>query len=330
MKHSPFQKMVNIVTWNVNGLRTRIIDDKDSKQFSTKTDIHKTSHLGKLIEEFHPDIICFNETRCCLEKTQEFKITKQFPYCYYSSSELKGARSGNRYSGVAVWSRFKPYKVSTELPFISTPNKEGRIITLYFNEFILINTYQPNTGTNFDHRITEWDPAMNLYLQFLKENYNIPIIWTGDLNIARTHHDLFIGDVRYHLDKQGILKYDLEKEQQKLLETPIMKGTGKSALPGFTREERENFEDILSLGYVDVWRHLNPDTTFNGYTWWNMRIKPYRSQNKGWRIDYFVIDDKHINKILDCKVFKHIGETTNGDKIGSDHAPIGITLNCKL
>ena len=111
-----------------------------------------------------------------------------------------------------------------------------------------------------------------------------------------------------------------------MLETALMKGIGESALPGFTKEERDNFQDILDLGYIDVWRHLHPQDTFQGYTWWNMRMKPYRLLDKGWRIDYFVIDQEHIDQVRDCRVFKHIGETEDGSKIGSDHAPIGLEI----
>jgi exodeoxyribonuclease III len=301
--------MVKIVSWNVNGLRTRIVDHLESKQFSKKTQIDSTSHLGKLIDEFDPDIICFGETRCSFQLMEQFEIPGF--YRYSSSSELEGARSGNRYSGTAIWTKLKPYKVLTQLPFLPQPNLEGRFIALYFNRFILIHVYQPNSGSNFQHRITEWDPAMGLYLQFLKDNYTIPIIWTGDLNVAHTHQDVFFGDNLTHQDNSTF---------QKQLNTNLI------TLPGFTKEERDNFSDILSLGFTDVWRHLHPDQSFQGFTWWDMRRKTYRLLDKGWRIDYFVINNLHLNLVEDCQVFKHIGETQDGSKIGSDHAPIGLTI----
>ena len=124
-------EMVKIVSWNVNGLRTRIVDHLESKQFSKKTQIYSTSHLGKLIEEFDPDIICFGETRCNSQLMEQFEIPGF--YRYSSSSELDGARSGNRYSGTAIWTKLKPYKVLTQLPFLPQPNLEGRFIALYFN-----------------------------------------------------------------------------------------------------------------------------------------------------------------------------------------------------
>jgi exodeoxyribonuclease-3 len=303
--------MVKIVSWNVNGLRTRIVDHLESKQFSKKTQIDSTSHLGKLIEEYDPDIICFGETRCSYQLMEQFEIPGF--YRYSSSSELEGARSGNRYSGTAIWTKLKPYKVLTQLPFLTQPNLEGRFIALYFNHFIIIHVYQPNSGSNFQHRITEWDPAMGLYLEFLKENHSIPIIWTGDLNVAHTHQDVFFGNPEQPLSKS--------------LDTNIMKGIGNHALPSFTKEERDNFSDILDLGFTDVWRYLHPNELYQGFTWWNMRMKPYRLLDKGWRIDYFVISNSHLDLVEDCQVFKHIGETQDGTKIGSDHAPIGLTIN---
>lgn len=322
--------MLKIVSWNVNGLRTRIIDNKESKDFKTKTIIEGDSHLGNLVNDFNPDIICFQETRCGQLNTDKFEI--QDYHRFYNSSELTGARSGDRYSGVAIWSKIKPNLVVTELPTLSSPNKEGRILILYYDHFILINTYQPNTGTNFDYRITEWDPAMAEFLEILNTETNLPIIWTGDLNIARTHQDIFVGDIRYQF-RNNTEKIDteekLKEKETKYLETDIMKGIGENAMVGFTREERENFREILDLGFTDVWRHLNPNTKFDGYTWWNMRYKPYRKLNRGWRIDYFVINNQYLDLATECKVFKHIGEPNNNDdngKVGSDHAPIGLTI----
>lgn len=312
--------MVKIVSWNVNGLRTRIVDHLESKQFSKKTQIDSTSHLGKLIDEYDPDIICFGETRCSFQLMEQFDIPGF--YRYSSSSELEGARSGNRYSGTAIWTKLKPYKVLTQLPFLPQPNLEGRFIALYFNHFILIHVYQPNSGSNFQYRIAEWDPAMGLYLQFLKDNYTIPIIWTGDLNVAHTHQDVFLGNPEHHLTNKNLSL----SQPDKLLNTNLMKGIGHQALPGFTKEERDNFSDILALGFTDVWRHLHPNQSFQGFTWWDMRRKPYRLLDKGWRIDYFVISNLHLDLVQDCQVFKHIGETQDGSKIGSDHAPIGLTI----
>jgi len=245
------------------------------------------------------------------------------------SSSLKKGRTGDRYAGVAVWTRFKPNYVCDLLPTLSQPDIEGRILTLFFNTFILINTYQPNAGSNFQYRISEWDPAMSQYLNSLKESSpDTPIIWTGDLNIARTPVDVFFGDItsqkKYMIDPNK-----LEMSRIKYWKSDLIKGIGDKARGGFTIEERENFSDILDNGFIDVWRHVHPDIEYDGYTWWNMRIPPYRPLNKGWRIDYFVINKSHIDRVNQCRVFKHIGETTKNTlgKYGSDHAPICLDIS---
>lgn len=320
--------MVKITSWNVNGLRTRIVDNLDASQFREKTEIVTDSNLGELIEEFDPDILCFTETRCSLMTAQKFNIPGYYKY-YNSSRSLEKGRSGDRYSGVAVWTRLKPYYVSDQLPTLAQSDIEGRILTLYYDNFILINTYQPNAGSNFQYRISEWDPAMGEYLSLLKRQCpDIPIIWAGDLNIARTPEDVFFGDIRHH--KKHLTDPNLlEKAKIKYWETNKIKGIGDQALAGFTKEERDNFQDILNDGFIDVWRHLHPNDIYDGYTWWNMRIPPYRPQNKGWRIDYFVLDENHIHLVKECRVFKHIGEKTKSTigKYGSDHAPIVLEIN---
>lgn len=319
--------MVKIVSWNVNGLRTRIVDNLDSSQFSEKTEIQSNSNLGELISEFNPEIICFSETRCSQDTMKKFNIPGF--YNYYNSSQGEKHRAGDRYSGVAIWTQIKPNHICYDLPTLSQPDLEGRIITLYFNNFILINTYVPNAGSNFDYRITQWDPAMGEYLQILTQQCpDIPIIWTGDLNVARTPQDVFFGDIKHHYPQKTLAQ--LKQLETNFYQKPLFTGIGPNALPGFTREERENFNDILQLGYTDVWRHFNPNLKFDGYTWWNMRCPPQRPRNQGWRIDYFLINNAHLHLIKSCQIFKHIGEKTKKDKtinkLGSDHCPIGLEI----
>ena len=321
--------MVKIVSWNVNGLRTRIVDNLDSSKFTEKNSIQSNSNLGELITEFDPDIICFSETRCSEDTMKKFKI-KHY-YQYSNSSKGLKSRSGDRYSGVAIWTKIKPIECILDLPTQSQPDIEGRIITLYFKNFILINTYVPNAGTNFDYRITQWDPAIAEYLTILQSS-DLPIIWTGDLNVARSPKDVFFGDVtHYHKNHKNKTQEQLNAIKIKYHKTPIIQGIGPKALAGFTKEERDGFQDILDLGFTDIWRHLNPNLEFNGYTWWNMRIPKYRNDNKGWRIDYFIINTKYIDLIKSCYVAKHIGETTKKNteinKLGSDHAPICLDIN---
>ena len=318
-------QMVKIISWNVNGLRTRILDQKDSSQFKGKSCIDQDSSLGNLLQEYDADIICFSETRCSIETAQKFQI--EGFHTYWSSSQGIKGRVGDRYSGVAIWSKIPAEAVYDTLPSLEKPDLEGRILTLYYKDFVLVHTYQPNSGTNFEYRTQKWDPAMIDYLEMLGKECDCPVIFTGDLNVAHKPIDLHIGDPQYHFrnhknrnDQEWIVKQTTKYHQ-----TAKMLGTAKNTSAGFTKLERDNFTELLSTGYIDIYRHLNPDKQYSGYTWWDMRIKPYRKMNRGWRIDYFLINKKYIDIITDFQVFKHIGEIE--PKIASDHAPIGITLN---
>ena len=271
---------LKIATWNVNGLRSYIVDNLPSKKFQTKTAIQPDSNLGELIAKFDPDIICFQETRCNSATMERFQIPGY--HNYHSSSQGTGARAGNRYSGVAVWSKIPAKDVFTNIPTLSQPltsaDHEGRFICLDFGPEIghLINTYQPNAGTNFQYRINRWDPAIRKYISSLLEA-NHPVIWCGDLNVARTALDLHIG------------KPSLKKEMNhwESLDRPGPDESSPSNYrwnPGFTTEERLNLELTLETGLVDAWRHLHPDAEYTGYTWWNQRVPAYRKADRGWRI----------------------------------------------
>ena len=312
--------MTKIISWNVNGLRTRIIDDKDAKQFGEKTEIDLESSLGELINSFEPDILCFQETRCSLETAKKFNLTDW--YCYYNSSKsLEKGRTGDRYSGVAVWVKKtygEPISVSNELYTLPEEEKEGRILTLEFDDFVLINTYVPNAGTNFDYRISYWDPAMKLYLETLREDYpKKGIVWAGDLNVAHKENDLFLTEPKYHYRKHKKVE-----DKEWLVSKKVKLNTEK--MPGFTIEEREGFGEILEDGYLDVWRELHPEVEYDGYTWWNMRIPSNRQLNRGWRIDYFIVNREFRDRLVKCETFPKIGFR---EKLSSDHCPIGLEFN---
>jgi exodeoxyribonuclease-3 len=316
---------VRIVTWNVNGLRSFIVDNESSARFKGKREIKRESNLGTLIGEYNPDILCFQETRCTEEMGEQFAIEGY--HKYFSSSEGSGGRAGNRYSGVAIWSKIPALEVVKGLPTLDgteSGDNEGRFIAIDLGPDIgmLINTYQPNSGTNFDYRVRRWDPAMKAYLSQLKEAGR-PVIWCGDLNVARTVNDIYQGK-----PKPG---QDVAKLHAKLLGT---KGPTPESAPtykymaGFTQEERQGIEEVLSSGYIDAWRELHPDAAHGGYTWWNPKIKAFRPADKGWRIDYFILDEAHRDRLLSCEVRPHIGTQSKAavDKYGSDHGVVTLRL----
>ena len=278
--------MPTIISWNVNGLRSNIVGGKHISNKSAKyTSIDTETNLGEIIKNYNPDIFCFQETRC--DSTAALDIFKFSDYHqYFNSSKGIGARSGARYSGTAIWSKEKPENVLYNIPDFE--DNEGRIIIAEYRDFILINTYVPNSGSNFEYRISCWNVAIKAYLSSLAL-LDKSIIWTGDLNVAYT-----IDDTCYTKSKYN-----------------------SSTIAGCLKEEIEDFKNILKSGFVDAYRKFkNPQET--EHTWFfNKRC---RELNKGMRIDYFIIDTKLAEKVLDCGVIKESGLKTT--PLGSDHLAI--------
>lgn len=273
---------MKIISWNVNGFRSNIISKgKYTGKFESD------SNLAEIIDKCDPDIICFQETKCdnfpFNKKEQSFQWFE-----YWNASKEDGARSGSRYSGTSIWTKIKPLSVTYDLPTLSLQESEGRIIIMKFQDFTLINTYVPNSGTNFDFRTKIWDEAIAEYLSILRED-KVNIIWAGDMNVARTEKDVFFKPTKI--------------SQQ---------------YAGFTPEERSGMEKILDIGYSDVFREKNPDSN-TMFTWWNPRVPSCRLLNKGWRIDYFIVSNWMLEKVISTDVLTF--------SKGSDHAAIFIQID---
>lgn len=350
-----------IGSWNVNGIRSYIVDDLPSAKFRQgKTAIEPDSNLGQWISQWNPDVICFQETRCDLATGEKFKVNDSFPHRHFSDSKIgqderfeeriRKARSGSRYAGVAIWSKIEPIQVFNTADLINLEVEgekpfdfqydEGRLLSMEFPEFWLVNTYQPNSGTNFEYRTKVWDPLLRKYLNYLKSLPDEkPVIWVGDMNIARTPIDIHSGDVRKQAlvrnrleDLQGIeADQFLQQAEERFWKTPLMRGVGPRAQAGFTIEEREHMENFLNDGFVDTWRQLHPTERFTGYTWWDQRIPSYRQQDLGWRIDYAIVDKATFDsgRVVSSKRFPHIGTLSKekADKFGSDHCPVGVEIS---
>jgi len=291
---------LKIVTWNVNGIRSRIFNDKPSTQL-TKNHIfipEENSSFYNLLQN-EPDIICIQETRT------EKSISIENYHEYFNHSKLDGARSGNRYSGTAIYTKIKPNKVEYSIP--DYLDQEGRIIIIYFDTFILINVYTPNSGTNFENRLN-WNNAFLTQLQ----NLDKPIVFCGDLNVAYRPDDV-------HFNYKSSSTYKTNTEN----------------IVGYLPEEINFMEKLLKLNYKDCYLECNENlydicSDFGGFTWWDPRAKKIKNentgievgglryQNYGWRLDYILI--KGDIKIIDCKVLKTIGEEYSPQ--GSDHAPV--------
>ena len=248
---------MKIITWNVNGIRSRIFNEKTSSQIGKIKDIQveEGSPISKILE-LQPDIICLQETRCDTAQGSRFKI-QGFKSFFNESKEID-ARSANRYSGTVVFVReeIEIEKIETQIP--DYEDTEGRIIILHLKESIVVSVYAPNSGTNYDKKIN----FMNCMIDFLNcQTKNI--VFCGDLNIAKQVH------------------FDISKAKEG---------------PGIYKHELDFYDDLLTIGFTDaikddpiVFTWWDPRAKkIDG-------IACTRHANKGWRLDYFFT--KGINKV---------------------------------
>lgn len=238
--------MKKLISWNVNGLR---------------------ACLGKNFMEFFDyvdaDIFCLQET-----KIQEGQVywNKEGYYAYWNYAEKKG------YSGTAIFSKEKPLNVTYGIG-IEEHDKEGRVITLEFDNYYMVTVYTPNSQNGLarlEYRM-KWEDDFRNYLLNLKKSK--PVIVTGDMNVAHKEIDL---------------------------KNP--KTNRKNA--GFTDEERQKMTELLEVGFIDTFRYFYPDTE-GIYSWWSYRFKA-REKNAGWRIDYFLVSDDLKDKLIDAHIHTEI------------------------
>lgn len=237
---------MKLISWNVNGLRAIM-----NKGFM---DIFWNANA---------DIFCLQEI-----KMQEGQQEMDMPGYeeYYNYADKKG------YSGTAIFTKYQPLDVQYGLG-IDEHDKEGRVITLEFQDFFLVNVYTPNSKRlleRLEYR-QQWEDVFRAHLQKLEETK--PVILCGDLNVAHQEIDL---------------------------KNPA--SNRKSA--GFTDEEREKFQALMDHGFVDSFRHFYPDVE-NRYTWWSY-VTRARERNAGWRIDYFIVSQSLKDKLQDAYIYDDI------------------------
>lgn len=238
--------MLRLITWNINGLR---------------------ACLKKGFEEFFryidADIFSIQETKLQEGQTD---FSPEGYYHYWNHALKKG------YSGTAVFTKIKPVKSIYGIG-IEEHDTEGRVITLEFEKFYLVNIYTPNARRELerlDYRVI-WEDEFRKYLQ--KLNQIKPVIVCGDLNVAHKEIDL---------------------------KNPA----ANRGNAGFTDEERQKFSELLEAGFVDAFRYLYPDRQ-DAYTWWSY-MGNARNKNIGWRIDYFCVSQKIADKIKDVVIHDKI------------------------
>ena len=237
--------------------------------------------LGKGFEEFFARE---GADIFCIQETKMQPGQADFAPQGYHAYWYSAEKKG--YSGTAVFSRREPISVQYGLG-IAEHDNEGRAITLEFDEFYFVCVYTPNAQrelARLDYRMT-WEDALRAYLVALDAKK--PVIYCGDLNVAHEEIDL---------------------------KNP--KTNHRSA--GFSDEEREKFSALLASGFADSFRTLYPDRV--AYTWWSYMMKA-REKNIGWRIDYFVVSERLMPRVMDSLIY--------ADVMGSDHCPVGLLLEEK-
>ena len=241
---------MKLISWNVNGLRAVI--NKGFEDF---------------FKEIDADIFCVQETKMQRDQIDDnMKRIFEGYYSYWNSAIKKG------YSGTAVFSKTKPINVTYGIG-IEEHDKEGRVITLEFENYYLVNCYTPNSKRELErleYRMI-WENEFRNYLISL--NKIKPVILCGDLNVAHEEIDL---------------------------KNP--KTNRKNA--GFTDEEREKMTELLKSGFTDSFRYLYPNKT-ECYSWWSY-MGNAREKNVGWRIDYFIISKTIEEKVKDSYIYSNV------------------------
>ena len=237
---------MKMISWNVNGLRAVV-----GKGFVD------------IFNSLDADIVCLQET-----KLQEGQIDLSFEgYAQYWNYAVKKG-----YSGTAIFTRVQPLSVSYGLG-IEEHDQEGRVITLEFDKFYLVNVYTPNSKdglARIDYRM-QWEDDFRAYLKKLEENK--PVVVCGDLNVAHTEIDL---------------------------KNP--KTNRNNA--GFSDQERGKMTELLDAGFIDTFRYFYPDVT-GAYSWWSYRFNA-RKNNAGWRIDYFLVSESLKNELKGASILNDI------------------------
>ena len=241
---------MKLISWNVNGLRAAI--NKGFEEFFNNIDA---------------DIFCIQET-----KMQEDQIDDNMKRIFKEYNEYWNSAVKKGYSGTAIFTKEKPINMSYGIG-IPEHDNEGRVITLEFEKFYMIDIYTPNAKRELerlDYRMV-WEDEIRKYI--LNLNKIKPVIMCGDLNVAHKEIDLKNPKTNRHN-------------------------------AGFTDEERGKMTELLDAGFTDTFRYLYPDKE-DAYSWWSYMGKA-REKNVGWRIDYFIVSNDISKNIKEAKIHPDI------------------------
>lgn len=237
---------MKLVSWNVAGFR---------------------ACLKKGFEDFFytcdADVYCLQEVKA--EKDQIDFEPKDF-YCYINPEDKKG------YSGTLIYTINEPIRVTYGIG-VDKHDHEGRVITLEFEDYYLVNQYVPNVKRDLSRLYyrMKWEEDLLVYLKKLEEKK--PVVICGDFNVAHTEKD-------------------------------IKNAKSNIGNAGFTYEERDKFTKLLDSGFIDTYRYFNPDKC-DAFSWWSY-MKRARENNVGWRIDYFLVSKSIIDKVSNPVIYSYV------------------------
>ncbi len=237
---------MKLVSWNVAGFRAAL--KKGFKEF---------------FEQVDADVFCLQEVKA-LRNQIEFDAEEY--YEYLNPAEKLG------YSGTMIYTKKEPISVKYGMDDFIKDN-EGRLITLEYEEFYLVNTYVPNVKrdlSRLEYRM-EWEDCFLEYIKSLEKLK--PVIICGDFNVA--HQEIDIKNAKANIGNAG-----------------------------FTYEERDKFTNLINYGLIDTFRYFNPEAT-DHYTWWSY-MRNVREKNIGWRIDYFLVSNSLKNNLKAVNIYKDI------------------------
>ena len=239
---------MKLVSWNVNGLRAVL-----------------GKGLAEKMDSLGADVLCLQEVKARPEQVSDLWLAS-WPHRLWNSAERPG------YSGVLILSRAKPLSTSTGMGQ-HEHDAEGRVATMEFRDFYLVNCYTPNSQNELarlPYRM-EWDEAFRGYVSNLAQKK--PVVFCGDMNVAHKEID-------------------------------IARPESNHFSAGFSDEERAGFDALLKEGFADTYRRLNPEQR-DAYTWWSFRGGA-RARNVGWRIDYFCVSEKLMPSVICAAIHPEI------------------------
>ena len=218
----------------------------------------------------------------CLQETKMQREQADFAFPGYREFWYSAEKKG--YSGTAIFSKTEPISVEYGMG-VEDYDREGRLIAAEYEDFILVTLYTPNSQRGLERLgfRMEFEDRLRAFLARLRQRK--PVVVGGDMNVA--HRPIDLKNDRSNIGNAG-----------------------------YTYEERGKFGELLASGFLDSYRFFYPEQE-GAYSWWSY-MNNSRQNNTGWRIDYFLADQRLAGRLEDAAIYP--------EYLGSDHCPVGLIL----